>query len=175
MKKRKKGAQKRTQIVTPLPKRKAGQPTIFSAALGDEICERLSGGESLLNICRDDKMPAVRTVFKWLLADKEKSPALKKFNEEYAEAREAYSDHLFETTCEIADNAIEIAKKGKVSIANARVAALRLQLDTRKWALGRMNMKKYGDKLDLTTKGKEFKQPRPTALNYLAPAPPTTV
>jgi hypothetical protein len=33
----------------------------------------------------------------------------------------------------------------------------RLQLDTRKWVLGRMNPKKYSEKLDITSGGDKLK------------------
>ena len=35
----------------------------------------------------------------------------------------------------------------------------RLRVDTRKWYLSKLNPKKYGDKVDVTTKGKEITNP----------------
>ena len=44
-----------------------GRPSICSEELVDEICNRLSEGESLLRICKDEHMPARRTIERWIL------------------------------------------------------------------------------------------------------------
>lgn len=64
---------------------------------------------------------------------------------------------IFEEILEIADNAsddlIFIAEKGedgesaKPAINHSVINRARLQIDARKWCLGRMNPKKYGDKI----------------------------
>jgi len=48
-----------------------GRPSKYTQALADEICERLSKGEPLASICRDEKMPEVRTVSDWKTAHPE--------------------------------------------------------------------------------------------------------
>ena len=62
-------------------KKNNGRPTIFSIKLGDKICQRLSEGETLREICKDKKMPSQSTVYYWLL-DEDK----KKFLELYIRA-----------------------------------------------------------------------------------------
>jgi len=42
-----------------------GRHSSYTQKVADEICLRLSKGEPLADICRDDHMPAVRTVSDW--------------------------------------------------------------------------------------------------------------
>lgn len=46
-------------------KRGRGRPTNYTIEAAEEICERLSEGEPLAQICRDEHMPALRTVSDW--------------------------------------------------------------------------------------------------------------
>ncbi len=79
------------------------------------------------------------TVFRWLAKHED-------FRDKYAKATEARADSIFEEIFEIADNAIPDA---------AEVAKARLRVDTRKWALARMNPRKYGDKVTNELVGKD--------------------
>lgn len=76
-------------------------------------------------------MPAKATVFRWLAQHEE-------FRDQYAKATETRTDAIFEEMFDIADSVAEEA---------AAVGKARLRIDTRKWALARMNPKKYGDKV----------------------------
>lgn len=42
-----------------------GRPSLYTPEIVEEICDRLSQGEPLEQICRDDHMPASRTVWAW--------------------------------------------------------------------------------------------------------------
>ena len=46
------------------------RPSKYTKKLGDDICVRLAGGESLRSGCRDDKMPALSTVLLWVVDGK---------------------------------------------------------------------------------------------------------
>ena len=61
------------------------------------ICTRMGEGESLRSICRDDAMPALSTVFRWLAGDNS-------FQEQYARAMDARATLLAEEILEIADD-----------------------------------------------------------------------
>ena len=67
----------------------AGRPSTFTQKIADEICERIADGESLRSICGDDGFPTKSTVFKWL----NDFPG---FSDQYARAREAQADSLFD-------------------------------------------------------------------------------
>lgn len=50
----------------PETNRGPGRPTIYSKAITDEICGRLASGEPLRGICKDKRLPARSTVYRWL-------------------------------------------------------------------------------------------------------------
>lgn len=122
----------------------------FSQDLFDEICEKLSDGESLRDICKADDMPNKATVFRWLANDE-------KLSDQYARAREVQADALFDDCLAIADqyeNDEKTAEGGNDHINRAK-----LRIDTRKWMAGKLRPKKYGDKIDVTTNGKDIPSP----------------
>lgn len=127
----------------------------YTQEVADAICERLSDGESLRAICRDEDMPAQSTVFKWL----SERPA---FSEQYARAREAQAVHMADEILSIADEECTMIKRSKhggsekeaddedmveVVFDPTAVARNRLRVDARKWLASKMAPKKYGDKL----------------------------
>lgn len=105
-----------------------GRPSKFTQALADRICERLSAGETLRAVCRDEGMPHERTVRTWALHHETFSP-------QYAQARETGYATLADEILELADDKTADAKRS------------RLQVDTRKWLLSKALPKVYGDKL----------------------------
>lgn len=118
---------------------KVGRPSDYLPEVADDICSLLASGESLLKVCKRPGMPDKSTVFRWLAAHEE-------FRDKYANATDARADALFEEMFEIADEVIP---------DSAEVAKARLQVDTRKWALARMNPRKYGDKVTNEIVGKD--------------------
>lgn len=126
--------------------------TKFTEDLFDKICERISDGESLRKICRDDDMPSQTAVFKWLAA--EGNDALV---EQYTRAREAQADALFDDCLDIADQ-YETAEAASDS-ATDHIQRAKLRIDTRKWMAGKLRPKKYGEKLDVTSGGEKVQMP----------------
>ena len=78
------------------PKKKMGRPTIYSQELVNTICTRLSLGESLRSICRDDDMPAQSLIYLWLNRHPD-------FLEQYTRAREEQAETHADEIVEIAD------------------------------------------------------------------------
>lgn len=119
----------------------------FSEELADRICERLADGESLRSICADEEMPDKSTVFRWLAANET-------FRDQYARAREAQADTLFDEILHIADTP-QMGEKTEVSDGKIKVVSgdmidhRRLQVDARKWMAGKLRPKKYGERLEL--------------------------
>ncbi len=105
-----------------------GRPAIYSDELADEICERLADGESLLKICKDERLPSKTTVFKWIAKNAD-------FADNYARAREAQAEGFAEEIVAIADT--------------GDIDRIKTQVDARKWVASKILAKKYGDKLDL--------------------------
>ena len=118
----------------------------FDPETANEVCSRLSGGESLLKICEDERMPGQSIIFQWISLHPE-------FAESYARARSFWAEAEFERMMQIADTVL-IGEKtttkadGKVEVTTGDcVDRARLQIDTRKWALARMSPRKYGDSI----------------------------
>lgn len=112
-------------------KAKTGRPSDYLPEVAADICSMLANGESLRKVCERPGMPAKATVFRWLAQHEE-------FRDQYAKATDTRADAIFEEMLDIADSVAEEA---------AAVGKARLRIDTRKWALARMNPKKYGDKV----------------------------
>lgn len=138
----------------------AGRPQIYTAELGRKICLRISNGESLRAICREEGMPDASTVHSWLLdADK------KLFSQQYARARNSQAEIIFDELLEIADDSSQdtlLVQMGKKTVPMENkewVNRSRLKVDTRKWYISKVLPKKFGDKLDLTSDGKPLPAP----------------
>lgn len=115
-----------------------GRPSTYTEEMGDRICDLLTEGKSLRKICMSDEFPAASTVYVWL----DRFPS---FAEKYTRAREAATEDMLEDILEIADaKGIDPQEK-------------RVRIDTRKWVMGRLKPKKYGDKqqVDLGNKDGE--------------------
>jgi len=110
-----------------------GRPTIFTQELGDFICQELAAGKSLTKICKPDAMPSPSSVYGWLRINKE-------FLDNYTRARADKADYHFEELLDLSDDVNEDA----LCLTKAK-----LQIDTRKWAISRMDTKKYGDSAQL--------------------------
>ena len=120
-----------------------GRPTVYSATIAGEICERIADGESLRAVCRDAHMPSHSTVLSWVVEDREG------FSDRYACAREIQAEALADEILEIADG----AGGAEQQPTHEDVAHARLRVDARKWLLAKLLPKKYGDRLDLKHSG----------------------
>lgn len=129
-----------------------GRPTIYSKELSDQICARLAEGVSLREVCLADDMPAASSVFKWLSENKD-------FSEQYVRATDERTEAQQEILLEIGDRAIAHSETADPKAANAVVSAYKLKADNLKWSMSKMKPKKYGDKLDMTTNGKDLPTP----------------
>jgi hypothetical protein len=113
--------------------------------LFDEICERMVDGESVRSICKDDHMPAISTLMKILNQDPNRSA-------QYARALQMRADAMFEEIMDISDDGTNdfmlrnADDPTSVILNGEHVQRSKLRVDSRKWALGRMNPKKYGEK-----------------------------
>jgi hypothetical protein len=131
---------------------------LFTQEIADKICEAIATSSmSLRSICKQDGMPSVSAVLKWLAkGSKEDSPEeFRTFVHQYARAREEQADFLAEEILEIADdgsNDLMTITKGDISyeVENKEVTnRSRLRVDARKWIASKLKPKKYGDKMDI--------------------------
>jgi hypothetical protein len=138
--------------------KKKGRPEIWSQELADAVCFKIAHGYSLRTVCKDEDLPGMTTIFKWLRERED-------FAKQYARATEERTEALAEDILDIADdgsNDFMTIQKGDMTyeVENKEVTnRSRLRVDTRKWLMSKMKPKKYGEKLDLTSDGKALPSP----------------
>jgi len=115
---------------------KRGRPSTYDESIAQEICRRLSDGEALGAICRDEHMPPQSTVRAWALDDT--GPG---FAARYARARDIGID------CQV-DELLALVRDESVQTDRARLIA-----DTLKWRICKLAPKRYGDRLNLEATG----------------------
>jgi hypothetical protein len=124
-----------------------GSDPVYTEALAEEICDRLATGEPLNVICRDAHMPSEKAVRKWADSRPEFGPA-------YARARDFGYDSIAEGILEL--GAMREAVSGPDGyVDNGEVQRLRLLSENRKWLLGKMRPKQYGDKVTQEITGED--------------------
>ncbi len=127
-----------------MSKNLGGRPTIYSEELAITICARLAAGEPLVKMCRDDSMPAVISVYRWLASNEV-------FREMYVRAREDQADTLADEIITISDES-QVGTKtttkanGDIETVHAdMVERSKLRVDARKWIASKLKPKKYGE------------------------------
>lgn len=103
------------------------RPEDYTPEIGDRICSRLSAGEGVVSICKDEDMPGRTTFYRWLRVHPE-------FMANYVAAKEESADAMLEDMFDIAANEPDVKRA-------------RLQVDVRKWAASKLKPKKYGDRV----------------------------
>lgn len=81
------------------------------------------------------------------------------YHDQYAGARETRAENIFEEIIDIVDcedHDMGIDDNGNPRVNHDVIQRDRLRVDARKWMLGKMQPKKYGDKLDVTTDGEKI-------------------
>jgi hypothetical protein len=124
------------------------RPTIRTIELEDDILSRIACGESLRGICREDGMPNISTVIRWLDADEN-------FARKYTRAREMQAEMLADEMLEIADDGTndwmeKKDQKGNVTgwaLNGEAVARSKLRLEQRRWWAEKLRPKVYGNKV----------------------------
>lgn len=126
----------------------------ITLTLVNSIIRRVSEGETLAQICRDDGMPPESTVRSRINLSSSLLAA-------YARAREERAERMADEIIEIADDGRndyvqrEGKKPGSVVIAfdDEHVRRSQLRIDTRKFLLARVLPHKYGERVQHTGEG----------------------
>jgi len=120
-----------------------GRPSKRTPEVVDEICERLSKGEPLAVICRDEHMPHRSTVSDWESADEDVSRRI-------ARAREEGEDAIAADCLLIADDAGDDFRMGEKSVLadTDHIQRSKLRIDTRLKLLAKWNPRKWGDRIE---------------------------
>lgn len=129
-----------------------GRPTTYSVETAKRLCALLAEGKSLRTVCKEEGMPDLSTVFEWIRTHEE-------FSLQYAMAKAESSEAWHEELADLGDQAIELAQSVDSKASGAVVQAVKLKADNIKWMMSKMKPKKYGEKLDHTTNGKDLPVP----------------
>jgi len=121
-----------------------GRHSTYTEEIADEICDRLAEGETLRQICRDERMPAWRTVYDW----KEANP---EFAARFARAREIGFDAIAEDSLSLLEEKPErTGTQFGDKVDPGYVAWQKNRAEQRLKLLAKWSPKKYGDKVALT-------------------------
>lgn len=130
------------------PKNKAGRPSTYNPEVARMMCEQLSEGIPLREICRQEGFPMWRTVYLWMAKDPELNTAI-------ARARDIGYDAMAEECLDIADNAgndwmARLDAEGVQvgwQVNGDHIQRSKLRIETRLKLLAKFNPKRYGDKI----------------------------
>lgn len=128
-----------------------GRKSTYTEKAAAEICERISNGEPLRQICRDENMPAWQTVYGWMEADAD-------FAKRIARARELGYDAIAQDCLDIADDGRNDSYKdddGRVRVDTDIVQRSKLRIETRLKLLAKWDPKRYGEKIQQEHSGPE--------------------
>ncbi len=136
--------------------------TDYNKEIVDEICEEIAttnkGIATILS--QKEEYPSEKTFFNWLNNDDNKE-----FLQLYARAKERQAERLASEIIAIADDSREDTETrydqngAPYEVENKEYTnRSRLRVDTRKWIMSKLLPKKFGDKVDLTSDGKQLNQ-----------------
>lgn len=137
-----------------MEKNKGGRPSLYSEELLEQISERLSAGEPLAAICREEGMPSARTIRSWIVSNEHVSAVI-------AHAREEGEDWLAAECLMIADRPMigieekhELNDAGDLVLTETKKSDMlshrKLQIETRLKLLAKWNPRKWGDKQEIS-------------------------
>lgn len=130
--------QKKDEAQAP---KKTGRPSKYTPEIAAEICARLSEGEPLRQICRDEHMPSWMAVYQWMDKDQELSIAI-------AHAREAGQDAMAERAyAEMYEEPERILSEGGNRIDSGYVQLVKARAEITLKMLAKWNPKRYGDRV----------------------------
>lgn len=133
-----------------------GRPSKYSDKVLQEICDRLSQGEPLAQICREDHMPSMTTVWNWQNKQEDKELAAR-VSEAIARAREEGEDVIAADCLSIADSPTSLTSFGGYD--GGHIQEKKLRIETRLKLLAKWNPKRWGEKIDHTTAGNPIPAP----------------
>lgn len=137
---------------------KGGRPTLYTPEVAAEICERIALGETLVSICKDEKLPSEQTVRRWCWEGK---PEHEEFRAAYARAREAQMDAWADEIVTISDDGSQdtkyVGRDGKeLAVCDAEwISRSRLRVDTRKFLMAKIAPRRYGERSQMELTGKD--------------------
>ena len=124
-------------------KKKTGRPSKYDPVIAARMCELLSEGVPLQEICRMDGFPAWRTVYDWMYRDEVLSASI-------ARAREVGQDAMAERAyVEMYQEPERILSEGGGKIDPGYVQLVKARAEITLKLLAKWNPKRYGDRVTM--------------------------
>ncbi len=133
----------------------AGRPEVWTPEKRQEAIDKILGRiatsrDSIATICKDEDLPNAATFFGWLSQDEE-------LDKQYTRVKANQAEFLGEEMLDISDDSTNDYMERKnedgdtvgVQLNAEHVQRSRLRIETRKWLMGKLRPKKYGERLAL--------------------------
>ena len=120
--------------------KKTGRPSKYTPELAAEIARRLSEGEPLRQICRDEHMPHWTNMYEWMAQDPELSVRI-------ACAREVGQDAIAEEIYREISMDPEREERGRIDPGYVQLIKARAEIKLK--LLAKWNPKRYGDRVTM--------------------------
>ena len=138
----------------PAKGKKTGRPSKYTKEIAEQMCELLSDGVPLREICRREGFPAWQTVYDWMYRDDALGDEGVGLSRAIARARDIGYEAIAEECLIIADTPKWGQKQvmsddGATTTIEDMLGHRKLQIETRLKLLAKWNPKKYGDKVQV--------------------------
>jgi hypothetical protein len=151
---------------TAIAKRPRGRPSTYDPEIAAEICALIPSHRTRISdlLATDERFPCETTFYKWLMRHED-------FAVIYTRAREARTQLMEEEILEISDEVngdayVEYDKDGQpfAKLDGEAIQRSKLKVETRKWLMAKLQPRKYGDKVDVTSGGEKLAAPPATVM-----------
>lgn len=129
-----------------MAQRKRGRPTAYTPALAAQVLAQIATTNlGLERICKRHKsFPSPKTIYAWMLKDED-------FRKAYTRAKEDQAQVVEDEMLAIADTTqvgeiVTVKPDGREVKRADMIEHRKLRIETRKWLLGKLKPKKYGDR-----------------------------
>ena len=130
----------------PAP-RKTGRPSKYTPEIATKIVEQLSEGIPLREICRQEGMPAWRTIYDWMYQDDVSGAASVGLSSAIARAREVGQDAIAEEIYREISADPEREERGRIDPGYVQLIKARAEIKLK--LLAKWNPKRYGDRVTM--------------------------
>lgn len=140
------------KVASALPDapKKIGRPSKYTPEIAAEICERLSNGEPLRQICRDEHMPAWQKIYEWMQRDDALGERGAGLSGAIARARETGQDAIAEEIwLDMKQEPERILSEGGARVDSGYVQWQKAKAEIGLKLLAKWNPKRYGDRVAL--------------------------
>lgn len=131
------------------PRKPYGSQVPYDQGRAEEICNRLSSGEALSEICDSPGMPASKTVFRWMAGN---DAFRQGFSRARADQMSAWAEEIILISDDSRNDYMEReSHKGNLfkGLDPEHMQRTKLRIETRKWVMSKLAPGLFGDKVQV--------------------------